>query len=154
MDEQATRARSRRAYPGTRKAKKQIQEMLDRMARAVTAGDGNAVAAEWTVPAFVVGDTMTQCVSTLDEVATFFSGAKEQYNARAITDTRAEVEKVNWLTRKMVLVQVRWPYLDDRGEEKGDERSTYLLRQDDAGAFKLQVVMMQGASEPPQAASR
>jgi hypothetical protein len=150
MAQATTRARTRRARRGSRAAREEIQQLLDRLARALTAGNGRAAAAEWTAPAFVVGDTMVQAVSSLDEVDRFFSGAKEQYNARAITDTRGEIETIDWVTPRMALVQVRWPYLDDRGEEKGEERSTYLLRRDDGGALKLQVAIMHGESEPAQ----
>ena len=68
----------------------EVQEILDRLAEAVTEGNGKAVAKMWAVPALVLGDTMARPVSTLLEVEQFFGGAKEQYNARGISDTRAD----------------------------------------------------------------
>ncbi|HET8580777.1 MAG TPA: hypothetical protein VFL31_07245 [Nitrospiraceae bacterium] len=66
-----------------------------------------------------------------------FSGAKEQYNARGITDTRPDVFGLEWVTERIAIVDVRWPYLDERGKEVGEEASTYTLRRDDAGDLKL-----------------
>jgi len=37
---------------------------------------------------------------------------------------------------------------NDRGEEKGEEASTYILRRDDAGNLKLHVALIRGASTP------
>ena len=124
----------------------EIQEILDRLAEAVTDGNGKAVAKLWAVPALVLGDTMARPVSTLLEVEQFFGGAKEQYNSRGITDTRAEIVELNWPTPRIAIAEVRWPWLDSTGIEKGDEVSTYVFRRDDAGKLKIQAVIMHGAS--------
>jgi hypothetical protein len=63
----------------------EVQVFLDRLARAITAGDGKAAAALWAVPALVLGDTEARAIATREEVAQFFGGAKEQYNAKGIT---------------------------------------------------------------------
>ena len=124
----------------------EIQEILDRLAESVTEGNGKAVAKMWAVPALVLADNMARPVSTLLEVEQFFGGAKEQYNARGITDTRAEIVELNWPTPRIAIAEVRWPWLDSTGIEKGDEVSTYVFRRDDAGKLKIQAVIMHGAS--------
>jgi ketosteroid isomerase-like protein len=123
----------------------EIQDLLDRMGRAVTAGDGKAVTQIWETPAFVVSDDNVMVVSSLDEVAQFFGGAREQYNDLGITDTRAEIVTLNWPTENIAIVQVRWPYLDAHGKERGEETSTYTLRRGDDGALKLRIAVMHGA---------
>ncbi len=125
----------------------EVQTVLDELARHLTAGEGDAIAEMWQVPALVVGDDVAEVAETADQVAQFFSGAKEQYNEKGITDTRAEILTLKWLTSQMVLVAVRWPYLDRNGRENGDESSTYLLRRDADGVLKVQVAIMQGSSE-------
>lgn len=125
----------------------EIQEFLDRLGRAVTAGDGKAAASLWAVPALVLGDEEARAIGALSEVESFFGGAKQLYNAKGITDTRPEIVELEWLTGRLVRVEVRWPYLDAAGAEKGDETSTYLLRRNSAGALKLHVAAMHGASE-------
>lgn len=121
-----------------------VQEYFDTFARALTAGDGRAIAKMWAVPAFVIGDTMVMAVNSDKEVEQFFAGAKEQYNEKGITDTRAEIFGLEWVTERIVVVDVRWPYLDEHGMEKGAEVSTYTLRRDDEGELKLHVALMRG----------
>jgi hypothetical protein len=137
-----TRSRWSQSEPG---AEEVIQRFFDRFARAVTTGDGRSIARMWAVPALVVGDSMVQAVGSLDQVEEFFGGAKEQYNAQGIADTRAELQRVEWLTRRLAVVDVRWPYLDAQGVERGEETSTYVLRRDDSGELKLQAALMRGA---------
>ncbi|HEV8599718.1 MAG TPA: hypothetical protein VGQ69_10190 [Gemmatimonadales bacterium] len=127
----------------------EVQALLNRMARAITQGDGKTVASMWAVPALVLGDTEARAVGTLDEVKAFFGGAKEQYNAKGIVDTRAEIRELKWLTPRIALVEVRWPYLDEQGKEVGEETSTYALRRDETGILKLQTAIMHGAAEQP-----
>ena len=124
----------------------EVQEILDRLAEAVTEGNGKAVAKMWAVPALVLGDTMARPVSTLLEVEQFFGGAKEQYNARGISDTRAEIVDLRWPTPRIAIAEVRWPWLDSTGIEKGDEVSTYVFRRGDAGKLRIPAVIMHGAS--------
>jgi hypothetical protein len=83
-------------------------------------------------------------VNSREEIARFFSGAKEEYNKRGISDTRPEVFGLEWVTDRIVVVDVRWPYLDERGNEKGEESSTYTLRRDDLGDLKLHIALMRG----------
>jgi hypothetical protein len=125
-----------------------VQAFFDRFARALTAGDGKAIAGMWAVPALVVGDKSVQAVGSLREVEEFFRGAKDQYNALGITGTRADIRRLDWLTDRIVMADVRWPYLDANGNEKGEESSTYTLRKDDTGELKMQVVVMRGATVP------
>jgi hypothetical protein len=141
-------APSKAKPPVTTSAGEDLPRYFERMGRALTAGDGPAIARMWDVPALVIGDQEVHAVATRKEVEQFFGGAKDQYNARGITDTRPEIAKLEWVTDRIVLVTVRWPYLDSTGEERGEETSTYTLRRDDNGELKLRVAVMHGAVEP------
>jgi ketosteroid isomerase-like protein len=123
-----------------------VQELLDRMARALTAGDGRTVASLWETPALVVGDEVLQAVGTNAELEQFFSGAKDQYNRQGVVDTRAVIVRLSWATPRIAIAQVRWPYLDARGAEVGEETSTYTLRRDQSGALKICAAVMHGAA--------
>lgn len=125
----------------------EVQEFLDRMGRAVTSGDGRAAAQMWENPALVLGDEQAMAISSSKELEQFFGGAKEQYNAKGITDTRAEIVRLDRPTERIAIVEVRWPYLDSRGSSHGSETSTYTLRRDDKGTLKLRMAVMHGASE-------
>lgn len=123
-----------------------VAEFLDGFARALTAGDTDFLAAIWETPAFVVGDAGVHDVGSAEEVEAFFRGAKAQYNARGITDTRPDILRLEWITGRIAVVKVRWPYLDAKGAEVGEETSTYILRTDEAGALKIRVAVMHGES--------
>ena len=148
MDQRGTPTRSKNAAAKPDRGDAIVQEFLDRLAGALTRGDGRTVASMWAVPALVIGDDDIKAVTSLDEVERFFSGAKEQYNARGITDTHADIQRLEWATDRIAVVDVRWPYLDSRGNEMGEEASTYILKRDGAGDLKLHVALMRGASTP------
>jgi ketosteroid isomerase-like protein len=127
--------------------REEVQSFLDRMARAVTMGDGRTISEMWETPAVVLGDRQVMAVSSAREVEQFFSGAKEQYNARGITDTRPEIIRLDWPTDRIAFVTVLWPYLDASGAAHGSETSTYTLRRDDDGQLKIRVAVMHGAKK-------
>jgi hypothetical protein len=117
---------------------------MRRFAVALTAGDAQAIARMWEVPALVLSDAGVHAVASLNQVESFFAGAKEQYTARGIDEAIPEIESVDWMTDRLVSTRVRWPYLDKAGLEIGEESSTYMLRRNDAGELKLQVIAMHG----------
>lgn len=122
-----------------------VQAYLDAFGAAVTAGDGKTIAKMWDVPAFVIGDEMVKVISDSAEIEHFFGGARAQYNDRGVTDTRADIVRVDEISDRIVSVRVRWPHLNAQGLEVGAETSTYTLRRDDDGEWKLRVAIMHGA---------
>src|SRR5687768_694570 len=40
----------------------------------------------------------------------------------------AKIVRLETITSRMAIVQVRWPYLDERGHARNSETSTYTLR--------------------------
>jgi hypothetical protein len=124
-----------------------IKKFLDKYATAFLAGDTETLVSMWELPAFVLNDDDVVAVESEEEIKEFFTGATEEYVNVGITNTRAEIEHVRWATDNLVVVTVRWPYLDDLGKEHGSESSTYILRRDDEGNIKFQVALMQGATE-------
>jgi hypothetical protein len=121
-----------------------VREVLDRLAGAVTAGDARAAARLWGTPALVLSDGMAWGIATRTEVEDFFAGAKQQYNARGIVDTRPDILRVQWLTDRIAVAEVRWPYIDVNGDEVGAESSTYILRREDDGEFLIRATVPQG----------
>jgi hypothetical protein len=127
-----------------RRTKASVQDYLDRFSEAMTSGDIKTMATLWEVPAFVIGSNMTRLVQSKAEVEQFFAGAKDMYNARGIVRTRAEIMDLDWIADDLVTVRVRWPYLDAKGDVRGEESSSYTLLRDESGAFKLRVIVMRG----------
>lgn len=121
-----------------------VQAFLDQLARAVTSGDTVRVGTMWCMPAFVIGDEMTKVVANREEIERFFGGAKSEYERQGITDTRAEIEGVQWLSDRIAIVSVRWPWMDASRNEVGSESSTFVLRKNEAGELNVCVSIAHG----------
>lgn len=132
------------SVPPTAAQAGEVQRLFDRLARAVTSGDGWRVARLWGTPGFVVGGNKLKPVSSADEVATLFASAKDDYTKRGISDTRAEVKHVDWVDDRLITADVRWPHLDGHGHEIGGESSTYAMRRDETGELKIYVAVLRG----------
>lgn len=124
-----------------------VEELLDQFARALTTGDARKAAELWETPAFVVGDAEVRAIDAPEVLKEFFGGAKEHYEALGVVDTRPEISVLDWITERIAIVEVRWPWLDERHREVGDETSTYILRRDDSGKLRLRVAVMHGATD-------
>jgi hypothetical protein len=85
-------------------------------------------------------------VQSESEVEQFFGGAKEMYNERGIVGTRAEITHLDWIGQDLVIVTVRWPYLDGNERVLGEESSSYTLLRGEDGGFKLRVITLRGES--------
>jgi hypothetical protein len=118
-----------------------VQEFLDRLAWAMTAGNGKAGAGLWAIPAVMITDDAVHTVMDRTELERIFSDARRHYAERGIIDTHGEIQRAEWLTDRIVLVDVRWPHYNSKGKESGEEWSTYTLRRDDHGMLKLHVAV-------------
>jgi ketosteroid isomerase-like protein len=127
----------------------EVKQYLERFARALTAGDGRTIATMWGVPALVMGGGLEgKSVQTKQEVEQFFAGAKDQYNAKGIVETRPVIQEMHWISPEIVMVKVRWPYIGKDGKEQGAESSTYTLTRNAEGKLEMRVVMMHGEEKP------
>jgi hypothetical protein len=96
----------------------------------------------------MVTDAGTRSISTLDEVADFFGATADAYTKKGMVSTRPEIQRTIWHTNRLVLVDVRWPYLDVSGTELGvSESGSYVLRLGNDGQLRICVAMMLGAQE-------
>lgn len=124
-----------------------VTQFFEKFGAALTAADVKTIATLWGTPSFVLADGMSRAVITSDEVKKFFAGAKDQYASRGINEAIPDIRKLNWLTDRMVVAEVRWPYLNAQGAEVGEESSTYTLRLDDDGKLRIYAVAMHGAMQ-------
>jgi hypothetical protein len=121
-----------------------VRALLAKLGRAVTSGDGKAAAAIWATPALVIGDDMALTVGSSADIQDVFGGAKAQYNARGITDTRPDILRLDWVTHRIAIVEVRWPYLAADGDEVGEETSTYVIRREPDGQLAIRAAVLHG----------
>jgi hypothetical protein len=124
-----------------------VRALLVGLAHALTSGDGKRAAATWATPALVIADDLALTVTSHDELQEVFGGAKAQYNARGIADTRPDILRLDWVTDRLVIVEVRWPYLAADGDEIGEETSTYVIRREPDGRLAIRASVMHGEAE-------
>lgn len=131
--------------PEVASGRREIGHMLAAFAQAVMLGDARSVAALWEVPALVISDEGTRAIATLDEVAMYFEGVSKEYARRGVSGARPEIQRVSWLTDRLVTVVVRWPYLAADGRDLGRvESSTLVLRRNDSDQLRVVAVLEMG----------
>jgi len=124
----------------------EVQELLDELARSLIAGDGEAVAALFEVPALIISDEGVITVASMEQIAQFFGAAKVKYNAQGIVGTRADLIDLERIGQRIVVATVRWPHLDSNHHEVAAESSDYTLRRDDKGRLRIRSVLMRAMS--------
>lgn len=136
----STRATSTRG-PAARRSRSRnasvevaLQRFFDDFSRDLTSGDGRAAAARFEYPAVMIMSDVgkyggNQVLQDEGTVASFFDKAPEQYHAKGIEQTTANLEDIEWIAPDLALVRVRFPYLDAQGDDMGDgETSVYVVR--------------------------
>ena len=127
----------------------EVQAFLDRLGRALTAGDGETVATMFEVPALVIRSARVIALSSPPQVARSFGGAPRHYRALGVVATRADLIDLERIDDRLVIASVRWPYLDATGRTVGAETSDYTLRRDDHGQLRIRCVLMRGTEARP-----
>lgn len=122
-----------------------VIEFLEMFALSLTEGATDSIAQMWETPALIIGDDAVHQVTERADLVDMFAGAREHYNSAGVTDTRPEIIRLDEITDKVVIVRVRWPWLDDEGNELGAEVSTYTLRHSSLGEWRIRCVVMHGA---------
>jgi ketosteroid isomerase-like protein len=120
----------------------EVHQLLTRYAHALVTGDAKTVARTWAVPSILISNDAVHAISTRDEIEAFFAGAKAQYNEKGIFDTYPDIQAEDWIGDKIVVVEVRWPWVDASGEQRGAEASDYTLRRNDKGELEIVCVLM------------
>lgn len=121
-----------------------VENFFQVFSQALTNGDIEAIKNHWGIPSLVMSNQIQMAVKSESEIERFFKGTKEQYKLRGISEAVPEIENIQWLTDRISLVGVRWPYYDMRGREVGEESSCYTLKLDDNNRLRIFCVVMQG----------
>jgi|SRR5215208_2330770 ketosteroid isomerase-like protein len=118
-----------------------VAAFLDRYANALVSGDLPGIAACYALPALVAGDGASIPISDPAQVEAAFGGAADAYRAQGLVDARPELRAVDPLTPALTLIDVRWAYLDESGNERHHSSYRYLLRRSESGQLAIQVVV-------------
>jgi hypothetical protein len=124
-----------------------LADFFDRYGGALVAGDLPAIAGCYAMPGMVVSYGYGFTFSSPAAVALSFIGAAPAYREHQLVAAHAEIGEVQRLSDGIVLVDVRWEYLDSDGGAVPGERFRYLVRLGRL-APQICVVMPMGAAMP------
>lgn len=122
-----------------------VGDFLEAFALSLTEGAVEAIADMWSLPAIRISDEQVMSITQREELYDLFAGAREHYNSAGVVDTRPEVIRLDEITDRIVMVRVRWPWLDEDDNELGAECSTYTLRRNATGEWKIRCAVAHGA---------
>jgi len=118
-----------------------VRKFLERYGQALSAGDIPSIVACWDVPALVLADEGVRPVATLAEVEQFFAAAVEWYRSQCLVATKADLKRIDPLSKKLVYVDVVWSALGTSGDVKSSEHSCYVLRLSHDCSPRIQVAI-------------
>ena len=105
-----------------------LTDFFDRYGTALTTGDLPTIAACYRLPGTVVSGNYSFTFSTPAAVALSFVGAQSAYQESRVVAAHADLEEVYRLSDGLVMVAVRWEYLDCEGAALPGDRFRYILR--------------------------
>lgn len=108
--------------------KDDLNEMLERLGKAVGSGDLPGISACYAFPAMIVSDEGSIIFENADQVEQMFAKGREWYISKGILTTRAELESFEQLTDMTAAIDVRWPGFDKDGTENYTETSHYIVQ--------------------------
>ncbi len=118
-----------------------LRRFLIRYGEALSAGDLKAISGFYAVPALVLSDTGSVPIAARDEVEAAFEGAAERYRVQGLVTVRPTLVASEALSERLVSVDVRWDYLDERGRSARQNGYRYVLRLEEGASPKIQVVI-------------
>ncbi len=119
----------------------EIKKLLERLGKSLSAGNAQVAAECYAFPALFLSDDGATVLADAEQLAGLFAQATEWYQSRAIVSTKPELERVEMLSEKLVVVDVRWPGFDASGREKHSERSHYVLQFQGDGRLCIRVAL-------------
>ena len=118
-----------------------LRRFLVRYGEALSAGDLKAISGCYAVPSLVLSDAGSVPIAAREEIEAAFDGAAERYRAQGLVAIRPTLVASEALSERLVSVEVRWDYLDERGRSAQQNGYRYVLRLEDEASPKIQVVI-------------
>jgi hypothetical protein len=145
------------ATPSTRGAASSapLVPCLTEFLRHLSAGDARAAAELWDVPALILGDEHVHGPLSRERLAEMLAdtpgpgalGPTAQRNGDGPPELM--VERVEWTSRRVAAVDVRWARLPRGGLLHGIEAATFLVRTDESNQPKIRALVLRSARLTP-----
>ncbi|WP_194422415.1 hypothetical protein [Microbacterium abyssi] len=134
-------------------------DYFDRYASMLTVFDAEGAAELWATPGMIVDDRFSGVLESHDMMIEGLEQSYPLYQRLGLASVRYDIVDENHLTDSLVLVRVRWIFLDAGGDELTDSTNYYLLRSEERGlracvcietdsAEKLQALMAERGIDP------
>jgi hypothetical protein len=75
-----------------------VRRFFSRYESALASCDAQELARMWSTPAFVMDDGGANVIDSVQEVERFFDGTRRERDKLGISDTRADVVRIEWAT--------------------------------------------------------
>jgi hypothetical protein len=118
-----------------------LRRFLVHYGEALAAGDLKVISGCYAVPALVLSDAGSVPIAAREEIEAAFDGAAERYRAQGLVGLRPILLASEALSETLLLVDVRWEYLDEQGRSAQHNSYRYVLRLQDEESPKIQVVI-------------
>lgn len=113
--------------------REQVTGYLDRYASTLTGFDAPGAAKLWSTPGTIVDDRFSGVLDSREKMIEGLQQSYPLYRKLDLGSVAYDLVEQTQLSEALVLVRVRWMFLDDSGAELTDSTSCYLLREEEAG---------------------
>lgn len=128
----------------------QISDYLTQYAASLTNFDAQSAVELWSLPGAMVDDRFSGVLSSREDMVQGLEQSYPLYQKLGLGSVDYEVFEEKHLSQALVLVGLRWIFLDNDGQELIDSTSYYLLRQQ-ADRLRACVCIETDAAEKLQA---
>lgn len=131
-----------------------ITKYLSRYAATLTEFDAEAAASLWSVPGMVTNDRFSGVVTSHEEMIDGLKQSYPLYQKLGLAAVDFELLDLQSMTELLVLVKVRWLFLDGDSSLLTDSSSYYLLRQEESGLQACLCIETDSAEKLKELAAR
>lgn len=110
-----------------------IDDFFGRYAAALTNFDAGASADLWATPGTIVDDRFSGVLDSRDAMVSGLEQSYPVYKQLGLASVGYEIVDERPFSDRLVLVAVRWTFLDANGDTLTDSNPSYLLRREDSG---------------------
>lgn len=110
-----------------------IDDYFGRYAAALTNFDAGVSADLWATPGTIVDDRFSGVLDSRDAMVSGLEQSYPVYKQLGLASVGYEIVDERPFSDRLVLVAVRWTFLDANGDTLTDSNPSYLLRREDSG---------------------
>lgn len=128
--------------------------LLQRLIDLFAAGDAAAIAELWDAPALIMGDEQVHGTMSRGQIEKLFWDASAKGDIGNTTPTDLDLRRQEWISRRVVLVELGWPKQRARGFLHGVTATTFVLRIDEQDNLKIRALLLHSNADPERATGR